>query len=80
MSHNDVLEIPEQRDIDVSPQREPQAGSRPWPPGTVIVSADSHLIEQDYWDEGIQAIFDATTVDNAQRIVGRTALELFDMH
>ena len=44
-----VLEIPEQITIDVSPKRVPQAQRRAWPPGTVIVSADSHLIEQDYW-------------------------------
>jgi len=47
-----VLEIPEQITIDVSPKRVPQAETRPWPAGTVIVSADSHLIEQDYWFEG----------------------------
>jgi len=47
-----VLEIPEQITIDVSPARKPQAATRPWPPGTVIVSADSHLIEQDYWYAG----------------------------
>lgn len=43
-----VLEIPEQVDIEVSPERTPQRGE-PWPAGTVIVSADSHLIEGDYW-------------------------------
>jgi predicted TIM-barrel fold metal-dependent hydrolase len=47
-----VLEIPEQITIDVSPKRVPQASLRPWPAGTIIVSADSHLIEQDYWYEG----------------------------
>ena len=50
-----VLEIPEQIDIAVSPQRTPQAATRPWPAGTVIVSADSHLIEQDYWYDGFPA-------------------------
>lgn len=50
-----VLEIPEQISIDVSPQRTPQAQTRPWPEGTIIVSADSHLIEQDYWYEGFPA-------------------------
>jgi predicted TIM-barrel fold metal-dependent hydrolase len=54
MSDSDgyVLEIPEQVTIDVSTKRVPQAQQRPWPAGTVIVSADSHLIEQDYWYEG----------------------------
>jgi predicted TIM-barrel fold metal-dependent hydrolase len=47
-----VLEIPEQIDIPVPPKRVPQAEQRPWPAGTRIVSADSHLIEGDYWIEG----------------------------
>ncbi len=47
-----VLEIPEQIDIEVSPQRTPQAETKPWPAGTRIVSADSHLIEGDYWVDG----------------------------
>lgn len=47
-----VLEIPEQKTIPVSPQRTPQTEQAPWPPGTRIISADSHLIEQDYWYEG----------------------------
>jgi len=47
-----VLEIPEQIDIAVSPKRTPQGASDPWPAGTRIISADSHLIEQDYWLEG----------------------------
>jgi len=47
-----VLEIPEQVTIEVSPKRIPQAATRPWPAGTRIVSADSHLIEGDYWYEG----------------------------
>ena len=49
------LEIPEQITIDVSPNRVPQAATRVWPAGTRIVSADSHLIEQDYWHEGFPA-------------------------
>lgn len=52
MADEYVLEIPEQIDIEVSPKRTPQAARGPWPPGTVIVSADSHLIEQDYWIDG----------------------------
>ncbi|MEZ5559696.1 MAG: amidohydrolase family protein [Pseudomonadales bacterium] len=55
MSDDYVLEIPEQIDIAVSPQRIPQAQRHPWPAGTIIVSADSHLIEQDYWHEGFPA-------------------------
>ena len=55
MSDGYVLEIPEQITIDVSPKRTPQAARKPWPAGTVIVSADSHLIEQDYWHEGFPA-------------------------
>lgn len=51
MADEYVLEIAEQITIEVSPRRVPQAQQHPWPPGTVIVSADSHLIEQDYWYE-----------------------------
>lgn len=47
-----ILEIPEQLDIPVSTKRTPQAATKPWPAGTRIVSADSHLIEQDYWVDG----------------------------
>ena len=49
MSETYVLEIPEQTNIELSPQRKPQAADKAWPTGTVIVSADSHLIERDYW-------------------------------
>lgn len=52
MSDAWTLEIPEQVDIAVSPERVPQAETRPWPAGTRIISADSHLIERDYWYEG----------------------------
>ena len=44
-----VLEIPEMVGIPLSPQRTPQAATKPWPAGTVIVSADSHMIERDCW-------------------------------
>jgi predicted TIM-barrel fold metal-dependent hydrolase len=47
-----ILEIPGQKTIDVSPRRQPELEERSWPAGTRIVSADSHLIEQDYWYEG----------------------------
>ena len=41
-----VLEIPEMVGIALSPQRTPQAATGPWPEGTVIVSADSHMLER----------------------------------
>ncbi|MDA1074262.1 MAG: amidohydrolase family protein [Proteobacteria bacterium] len=47
-----ILELPGQKTIDVSPKRRPELEPRSWPAGTRIVSADSHLIEQDYWYEG----------------------------
>ena len=52
MAEDYVLEIPEQKTIPLSTQRTPQAGTKAWPAGTRIISADSHLIEQDYWYEG----------------------------
>lgn len=39
-------------------------GDGPWPAGTVIVSADSHLIEQDYWYQ----VFPASKQDQAPRM------------
>ena len=65
MADSYVLEIPEQVTIVPSTQRVPQAATRPWPAGTVIVSADSHLIEQDYWFEG----FPEDKKDQAPRMV-----------
>ena len=47
-----ILEIPEQKTIDLSPERQAQGEQRPWPSGTRIVSADSHMIERDYWYDG----------------------------
>jgi predicted TIM-barrel fold metal-dependent hydrolase len=44
-----VLEIPEMVGIPLSPQRTPQAATKPWPKGTVIISADSHMLEPDLW-------------------------------
>jgi predicted TIM-barrel fold metal-dependent hydrolase len=32
-----------------------------------------------YTRSAIQAVFDATAVENAQKIVGKTALEVFNM-
>ena len=47
-----ALALAEQQAVALSPQRKPQRQERPWPAGTRIVSADSHLIEGDYWFEG----------------------------
>lgn len=44
-----VLEIPEMVGIALSPQRKPQAATGRWPEGTVIISADSHMLEPDLW-------------------------------
>src|SRR5579871_2445459 len=44
-----VLEIPEMVGIPLSPARKAQAATRAWPDGTVIVSADSHMLEPDCW-------------------------------
>lgn len=44
-----VLEIPEMVDIPLSPRRKAQAKVRDWPAGTIIVSADSHMLETDCW-------------------------------
>jgi len=44
-----VLEIPEMVGVPLSPQRKPQAATGSWPDGTVIISADSHMLEPDLW-------------------------------
>ncbi|MGZ5989003.1 MAG: amidohydrolase family protein [Rhizomicrobium sp.] len=44
-----VLEIPEMVGIPVAAKRKAQAKTHEWPAGTVIVSADSHMIERDCW-------------------------------
>lgn len=44
-----VLEIPDMVGIPRSPHRKAQATSRDWPAGTIIVSADSHMLETDCW-------------------------------
>jgi predicted TIM-barrel fold metal-dependent hydrolase len=49
MADGFVLEIPEMVGIPLSPARRAQAAGRPWPEGTVIVSADSHMLETDLW-------------------------------
>lgn len=50
MSADDfVLDIPDMVGIPLSPQRKAQAKTRDWPKGTIIVSADSHMLETDCW-------------------------------
>jgi predicted TIM-barrel fold metal-dependent hydrolase len=44
-----VLEIAEMVGIPLSPARKAQAATNPWPEGTIIVSADSHMLETDCW-------------------------------
>ena len=44
-----VLEIPEMVGLPLSPERKPQAATKAWPEGTVIISADSHMLEPDLW-------------------------------
>lgn len=74
-----VLEIAEQKTIDVSPKREPQRETKPWPTGTRIISADSHLIERDYWYDG----FPEDKKDQAPRMLfkdGYFDLTIGDKH
>jgi predicted TIM-barrel fold metal-dependent hydrolase len=49
MAEGFILDIPEMVGIPTSTRRKPQAATRPWPEGTVIVSADSHMLEPDLW-------------------------------
>lgn len=44
-----VLEIPEMVGLPLSTARKPQAPTKSWPPGTRIISADSHMLESDLW-------------------------------
>jgi hypothetical protein len=60
-----VLEIPEMVGIALSPERAPQGATRPWPRGTRIVSADSHMLETDLWVDR----FPAHLKDQAPRMV-----------
>ncbi|HZZ89352.1 MAG TPA: hypothetical protein VFE13_13570, partial [Caulobacteraceae bacterium] len=46
-----VLEIPEMVGIALSPERTPQAATGAWPEGTLIISADSHMLETDLWHD-----------------------------
>ncbi len=49
MADGFVLEIPEQVDLPPPTQRQPQRETRKWPEGTILVSADSHMLETDCW-------------------------------
>lgn len=49
MSDGFVLEISEQVGLPVPTKRTPQAETHPWPAGTRIISADSHMLEADCW-------------------------------
>ncbi|HEY1706629.1 MAG TPA: amidohydrolase family protein [Rhizomicrobium sp.] len=51
MTDSFVLEIPEMVGIPVAAKRKAQAKAHEWPEGTVIVSADSHMIERDCWHD-----------------------------
>jgi predicted TIM-barrel fold metal-dependent hydrolase len=62
-----VLEIPEQVGLPTSTRRRPQAATRAWPEGTVIVSADSHMLETDLWVDR----FPPELKDQAPRMVFR---------
>lgn len=44
-----VLEIPEMVGMPVAAKRKAQTATKPWPNGTVIISADSHMLERDCW-------------------------------
>lgn len=49
MADGFVLEIERQVGLPVAPQRRAEESFGPWPAGTVIVSADSHMLEDDCW-------------------------------
>jgi hypothetical protein len=49
VSDSFVLEIPEMIGIPPAAKRKAQAKTNDWPAGTVIVSADSHMLERDCW-------------------------------
>ncbi|WP_293679873.1 amidohydrolase family protein [uncultured Phenylobacterium sp.] len=49
MADGFVLEIPEMVGIPLAAKRTAQEATQAWPAGTVIVSADSHMIERDCW-------------------------------
>ena len=49
MADGFVLEIPEMVGIPLAAKRTAQEANQAWPEGTVIVSADSHMLEHDIW-------------------------------
>src|SRR5262249_48575670 len=49
MADGFVLEIPEQVGIPLAAKRSAQAKTQDWPEGTIIVSANSHMLEGDWW-------------------------------
>lgn len=65
MTEGFILEIPEQIGQPVAARRKAQAKTRAWPDGTVIVSADSHMLETDCWIDR----FPAHLKDQAPRML-----------
>lgn len=49
MADGSVLEIPEQVGLAPPTARRAQAETQAWPEGTILVSADSHMLETDCW-------------------------------
>jgi predicted TIM-barrel fold metal-dependent hydrolase len=79
MAEGFILEIPEQVGLATPTRRTAQARTQPWPPGTVIVSADSHMLEPDLWldrfpealkDEAPRMVFEDGGYD--LRVAGRS--------
>jgi predicted TIM-barrel fold metal-dependent hydrolase len=62
-----ALEIEGQIGLPVAPQRAPEGSFGPWPPGTIIISADSHMLEDDCWIDR----FPAHLKDKAPRMAFR---------
>jgi predicted TIM-barrel fold metal-dependent hydrolase len=67
MADGFVLEIPEMVGLPLSPARKAQAATKAWPDGTVIISADSHMLETDLWYDR----FPAHLKDQAPRMAFR---------
>ena len=65
MADGFVLEIPEQVGVALATARTPQAKTKDWPEGTIVVSADSHMLEKDCWIDR----FPDALKDKAPRIV-----------
>ena len=49
MADGFVLEIPEMVGIALAAKRSAQAATNAWPQSTLIISADSHMLESDCW-------------------------------